>query len=46
MKEYLYLAVAIASELFGTSMLKASDGFTKLLPSLGVLIGFGVSFTA
>ncbi|MCD7035252.1 multidrug efflux SMR transporter [Metabacillus sp. GX 13764] len=46
MKEYLLLALAIASELFGTSMLKASDGFTKLWPAIGVVAGFGISFTS
>ncbi|REK62482.1 MAG: QacE family quaternary ammonium compound efflux SMR transporter [Cohnella sp.] len=44
MKAYLFLALAIAAELFGTSMLKASGGFTKLYPSLGTLLGFGVAF--
>ncbi|MFE8699572.1 DMT family transporter [Cytobacillus sp. FJAT-54145] len=41
---YLFLAIAIVAELFGTSMLKASNGFTKLLPSLGVIGGFGIAF--
>ncbi|RFU61049.1 DMT family transporter [Peribacillus glennii] len=44
MKAYLLLAVAIAAELFGTSMLKATEGFTKPLPGIGVIIGFGLSF--
>ncbi|MBN2981701.1 DMT family transporter [Cohnella algarum] len=44
MKAYLFLALAIAAELFGTSMLKASAGFTKLYPSLGTIAGFGVAF--
>ncbi|MDO6848332.1 multidrug efflux SMR transporter [Priestia megaterium] len=46
MKAYLFLAIAISSELFGTSMLKASNGFTKFWPSLGVLLGFGLAFYA
>ena len=41
---YLYLAIAIAAEVTATSALKASDGFTKLIPSLIVLIGYGVAF--
>ncbi|NHN29052.1 DMT family transporter [Paenibacillus agricola] len=41
---YLFLAISIVSELIGTSMLKASQGFTKLLPILGVIISFGCSF--
>ena len=44
MKAYLFLAVAIISELFGTSMLKASAGFSKLFPSLGMILGFGLAF--
>ena len=46
MKAYLFLAIAISSELFGTSMLKASNGFTKFWPSLGVLLGFRLAFYA
>jgi small multidrug resistance pump len=41
---YIYLILAIVSELFGTSMLKASEGFTKLLPGIGVIVGFGFAF--
>lgn len=44
MKAYLFLAIAIMTEIFGTSMLKASVGFTKLYPSIGTVIGFGVAF--
>lgn len=43
-KAYLFLMTAIAFELFGTSMLKASAGFTKLYPSLGTVAGFGIAF--
>lgn len=41
---YLFLAVSIISELFGTSMLKASQGFTKLYPTLLTIIAFIASF--
>ncbi|ASA21384.1 DMT family transporter [Paenibacillus donghaensis] len=41
---YLYLAFSIVGELFGTSMLKASQGFSKPLPSIGVIVGFVFSF--
>jgi small multidrug resistance pump len=41
---YVYLIVAIIAEVIGTSSLKASDGFTKLGPSLVVVVGFGVAF--
>ncbi|WP_151734077.1 DMT family transporter ['Paenibacillus yunnanensis' Narsing Rao et al. 2020] len=44
MKGYAALAVAIVSEIFGTSMLKLSDSFTNLWPSLGVAAGFGLAF--
>ncbi len=41
---YLYLAVAIIAEVTATSALKASEEFTKLYPSLIVIIGYGVAF--
>ena len=39
-----YLLIAILSEVLATSMLKASDGFTKLIPSIVTFIGYSVSF--
>ena len=41
---YTYLLLAILSEVLATSMLKASDGFTKLFPSIISFIGYAVSF--
>jgi len=41
---YLYLAVAIVAEVIATSALKASDGFTRLWPSVIVVIGYIVAF--
>lgn len=41
---YLYLAIAIVAEVIGTSALKASEEFTKVVPSALVIIGYGVSF--
>jgi small multidrug resistance pump len=41
---YIYLAIAIIGELFGSSMLKASQGFTKIWPIIGMIIGFGTAF--
>ena len=41
---YLYLAIAIVAEVAATSALKASDEFTKLVPSLIVVVGYGVAF--
>lgn len=41
---WLYLAVAIVLEVVATSALKASDGFTRLLPSLVVVLGYSAAF--
>ncbi|WP_028879249.1 DMT family transporter [Terasakiella pusilla] len=41
---YLYLAIAIVGEVIATSALKASEEFTKLVPSIVVVIGYGVAF--
>ncbi|MCX2977693.1 DMT family transporter [Candidatus Marimicrobium litorale] len=41
---YLYLVIAIVAEVIGTSALKASDQFSKTLPSIIVVIGYGVAF--
>jgi len=41
---YFYLAVAIFSEVVATSALKASEEFTRFLPSSVVILGYGVSF--
>lgn len=44
MKTYLYLLFAIVFEIVATSALKASEQFTKLLPSLLVVFGYGAAF--
>jgi small multidrug resistance pump len=41
---YLLLALAIAAELFATMSLRASDGFTRLSPSAGAVIGYAAAF--
>lgn len=41
---YLILLFAIISEVFGDSMMKLSEGFSKKLPLLGVIAGYGLSF--
>ena len=41
---YLFLAIAIVAEVFATSCLKAADGFTRLLPSLGAVVGYCIAF--
>ncbi|MGB3071805.1 MAG: SMR family transporter [Ottowia sp.] len=44
MKPWLILSLAIVSEVIGTAALKASDGFTRLWPSLLVVLGYGTAF--
>lgn len=41
---YVYLMCAIVAEVIATSSLKASDGFSRPLPSLVVALGYGTSF--
>ncbi len=41
---YLILVIAVLFETLGTASLQASQQFTRLLPSLGVVIGFGAAF--
>jgi small multidrug resistance pump len=41
---YLYLAVAILSEVIATSFLKVSDGFTRPMPSAVTVAGYAISF--
>lgn len=41
---YLHLALAIVCEVVATSALKAADGFSRPLPSLLVVIGYGAAF--
>jgi len=41
---WLYLGTAIVAEVIGTSFLKSSEGFTRLLPSLIVLVSYAAAF--
>jgi small multidrug resistance pump len=41
---WIYLTIAILSEVIATSLLKAADGFTRWAPSLIVVIGYSASF--
>ena len=41
---YWYLIIAIVAEVVATSALKQSDGFSRLLPSVVVMVGYGASF--
>lgn len=44
MGAYLVLAAAIAVEVVATVSLKLSEGFTRLMPSLVVVVGYGLAF--
>ncbi|WP_442953457.1 DMT family transporter [Paraburkholderia sp. SOS3] len=44
MPPYALLAIAIVAEVIATSALRASDGFTRGLPAVVVVLGYGVSF--
>ena len=44
MQPWIYLAVAIVSEVIATSFLKAAEGFTRLWPSLIVVAGYLLAF--
>lgn len=42
--KYALLGAAILLEVLATTSLKLSEGLTKLWPSIGVLIGYGLAF--
>lgn len=44
MKDFAILFFAILSEVIATSALKFSEGFTRLIPSVVVVAGYGLSF--
>ena len=44
MNHWLALGIAIVAEVIGTTALKASNEFTRLVPSLIVLVGYGTAF--
>jgi small multidrug resistance pump len=44
MPAWLCLSIAIVSEVIATSALKASDGFSRLAPSVIVVAGYLVAF--
>lgn len=41
---YIFLLLAVAAETIGTSALQASHQFTRLWPSLMVVLAYGISF--
>ncbi len=42
--QWIFLFIAIMGEVIATSALKASEGFTKIIPSIVVIIGYGIAF--
>lgn len=43
-KNWLFLLVAIVSEVVATSALKSSEGFSRFWPSVIVVVGYGIAF--
>jgi len=44
MSAKIYLLLAIVAEVIATSTLRATDGFTKVIPAVIVIIGYAVAF--
>lgn len=44
MQSYAFLGIAILAEVIATTMLKASAGFTVLVPSIITVLGYGTAF--
>ena len=44
MPTYMLLGIAIVGEVIATSALKSAEGFTRLWPSLVVVIGYAIAF--
>ena len=44
MNKWIYLTLAIFSEVMATASLKSTEGFTKLWPSVVVLVGYSAAF--
>lgn len=42
--QWLYLTVAIIAEVIATSTLKSTENFTRLWPSITVVVGYAVAF--
>jgi small multidrug resistance pump len=40
----IYLGIAIIGEVIATSFLRAAAGFTQLVPSIVVVLGYGITF--
>jgi multidrug resistance protein EbrA len=44
MSAFGFLFISIISEVFASSMLKLTNGFKRLFPSIGVVVGYGTAF--
>ncbi len=44
MQHWIFLAVAIISEVIATSFLKSAEGFTRFWPSVVVVVGYLLAF--
>ena len=44
MNNWVYLGLAIFSEVVATASLKSTEGFTRLVPSIVVLVGYSPAF--
>lgn len=44
MRPYVYLGLAICSEVAGTLALRSSRGFTRLVPSVFVIVAYAFAF--
>ncbi|SCE77347.1 small multidrug resistance pump [Micromonospora matsumotoense] len=41
---YVFLLIAISAEVAGTSLLKATEGFTRLWPTAGLAVAYLLAF--
>jgi small multidrug resistance pump len=46
MQGWLYLVLAILLEVAGTTSMKLSGGFSKLIPSVSIFVFYGLSFVS
>ena len=44
MNKWMFLVLAIISEVIATTSLKSTEGFTKLVPSIIVVVGYTSAF--
>lgn len=45
-KAYIFLLIAILSEVIASTALRATKGFTELVPSVITVVGYAISFYA